>query len=55
MRIVLALIVLVVLVALIRGAIRPVVVYEFERGLRYTRGKFIGVLGPGLYWLLSRF
>ena len=55
MRIVLALIVLVVLLALIRGAIRPVVVYEFERGLRYTRGKFIGIVGPGLYWLLSRF
>lgn len=26
-------------------------VYEFERGLRYRRGKFAGILGPGQYWL----
>jgi regulator of protease activity HflC (stomatin/prohibitin superfamily) len=30
-------------------------IYEFERGLRFTRGRFAGVLGPGLYWHLPRF
>ena len=36
--------------ALFRALVRPVVVYEFERGLRYTRGKFSGILAPGFYW-----
>lgn len=30
-------------------------VFEFERGLRYTRGRFVGVLGPGVYWLTRRY
>ena len=50
MEIVLGILVLLLLVVLLRGVIRPVVVYEFERGVRYVRGKFTGVLNPGLYW-----
>ena len=49
-QIVLALLVLLLLVALFRAAFRPVVVYEFERGLRYARGRFTGILEPGFYW-----
>jgi regulator of protease activity HflC (stomatin/prohibitin superfamily) len=30
-------------------------VYEFERGLRYRRGRFVGVLEPGVYWVTRRY
>ena len=32
--------------------LRPVrtIIHEYERGLRFTRGRLKGVLGPGLYW-----
>jgi regulator of protease activity HflC (stomatin/prohibitin superfamily) len=39
---------------LVRVHVRSVTVYEFERGLRYTRGRFRGVLEPGQYWFLTR-
>ena len=26
------------------------IVYEYERGLKYRRGKFKRILGPGRYW-----
>ncbi len=32
-----------------------IIVFEFEKGLKYRRGKFIGLLGPGTYWIFSRF
>ena len=25
-------------------------IYEYEKGLKYSRGKFCGLLGPGLYF-----
>ena len=49
-QILLATVILLFITALVRAALRPVVVYEFERGLRYARGRFTGVLAPGLYW-----
>lgn len=36
----------------LRANLHGVTVYEFERGLKYVRGRFRGVLGPGRYWLL---
>ena len=45
---------LVVLVTL-RANVRSVTIFEFERGLKYSRGKFSAVLGPGQYWYLPRF
>jgi regulator of protease activity HflC (stomatin/prohibitin superfamily) len=45
-----ALAVVLLLAAVFRAAVQPVVVYEFERGLRYARGKFTGILDPGFYW-----
>src|SRR5581483_10921295 len=39
---------------LLRWSVRTVTVYEYERGLRYTRGRFRGVLGPGMYWINPR-
>jgi regulator of protease activity HflC (stomatin/prohibitin superfamily) len=29
-------------------------VFEFERGLRYRRGRFVGVLQPGTHWFARR-
>jgi regulator of protease activity HflC (stomatin/prohibitin superfamily) len=46
----LALLVVVIIAGLFRVAGRPIVIYEFERGLKYSRGKFTGVLQPGFYW-----
>jgi regulator of protease activity HflC (stomatin/prohibitin superfamily) len=54
LRIILALLVVLLLAVLLRGIAQPVVVYEFERGLRYVRGKFKGVLEPGFYWSVQR-
>jgi len=31
------------------------IVYEYERGLKFTRGRFKGVVGPGQYWHYSAF
>lgn len=38
----------------IRQLITRVTIYEFERGLRYRKGKFTGVLEPGQYWIYRR-
>jgi len=34
--------------------VRKVTVFEFERGLRYVKGRFQQVLEPGRYWLWTR-
>ena len=49
-QILLAVLAFLILTVLIRSAFRLVVVYEFERGLRYASGKFSRVLEPGVYW-----
>ena len=49
-------IVLIFLVSLLAAAVlRPAqtTVFEYERGLRFRRGRFQGVLGPGMYWHLA--
>ncbi|MFN8642778.1 MAG: hypothetical protein U0802_14425 [Candidatus Binatia bacterium] len=38
------------LVALAARTVRRVVVFEYERGLRYVNGRFSGVVAPGRYW-----
>jgi regulator of protease activity HflC (stomatin/prohibitin superfamily) len=30
-----------------------VTIYEFQRGLKYTKGRFLSVVGPGQYWILT--
>jgi len=37
------------------GRISRTIVFEYERGLRFRRGRFAGVLGPGLYWRYGAF
>jgi regulator of protease activity HflC (stomatin/prohibitin superfamily) len=38
----------------LRALLEHITVYEFQRGLRYEKGKFDRVLEPGQYWLFSR-
>ena len=40
--------------ALVYWSPRRVTVFEFERGLRYRRGRFIGTLQPGTHWVTRR-
>jgi regulator of protease activity HflC (stomatin/prohibitin superfamily) len=39
-----------VVTIVMKYGVRRVTVYEFERGLKYVRGKFRVVLPPGQYW-----
>ena len=38
-----------------RYGVKRVTVYEYERGLKYSNGRFTGALGPGSYWYVSYF
>ena len=38
-----------------KQATRLVTIYEYERGLRYVRGRFAGVLDAGIYWEVRPF
>jgi regulator of protease activity HflC (stomatin/prohibitin superfamily) len=40
----------VVLLILAFALLRQTTVFEYEHGLRYTSGRFQGVIGPGSYW-----
>jgi regulator of protease activity HflC (stomatin/prohibitin superfamily) len=33
--------------------LRRVIIYEYQRGLKYTKGRHVGTLDPGRYWILS--
>jgi regulator of protease activity HflC (stomatin/prohibitin superfamily) len=46
-----AVLVAVVLVRLLAAT----TIYQFERGLKFTRGRLTGELGPGMYWHLRPF
>ena len=52
-----ALLVLVTLTLLVPAAVKvfAVTVFEYEKGLKYTRGRFTAVLRPGLYWVVPHF
>ena len=42
-------------VIVVKYGVRRVTVYEFERGLKYVRGRFNAVMPPGQYWYLPWF
>jgi regulator of protease activity HflC (stomatin/prohibitin superfamily) len=44
------LLIVLVAVGLLFTQLARTTVYEYERGLKFTRGHFKGVIGPGLYW-----
>ncbi len=53
---VLAVIIIVsVVVVVAKYGLRRMTVYEYERGIKYTRGKFQAVIPPGQYWYLAWF
>lgn len=34
--------------------LRRVIVYEYQKALRYRRGRYVGTIGPGQYWIFPR-
>ena len=50
---VLAVVLLVVLLKVV--PIRRVTVYEYQKGLKYTKGRYSATLNPGQYWIISTF
>jgi regulator of protease activity HflC (stomatin/prohibitin superfamily) len=50
-----ALIVVILVVLLLRAWVRVVTVHDFERGLRYRRGRFSGLIDPGTHISLPPF
>lgn len=34
--------------------VKRVIVYEHQRALRYRKGRYIGTIGPGQYWIFSK-
>ena len=43
------------LAALFKWGVTRVTVYEYEKGLRYDKGEFAGVVEPGQYWFIPVF
>jgi regulator of protease activity HflC (stomatin/prohibitin superfamily) len=35
--------------------IKRVTIYEYQKGLKYTRGRYVATLSAGQYWILSSF
>lgn len=50
-----ALVVVIVAILLLRALIRVVTVHDYERGLRYRRGRFSGLVDPGTHVTLPPF
>lgn len=47
---------LIVVVILFKvSPIRRVVIYEYQRGIKYRSGRYAGIVGPGAYWILPAF
>jgi regulator of protease activity HflC (stomatin/prohibitin superfamily) len=44
-----------VLVAIRLVRIKRVTVYEYQKGLKYTKGRYVATLDPVQYWILSAF
>jgi len=51
-----AVLILLVLVIAYRALrIKHVIVYEYQKGLKYSNGRYTAALDPGQYWVLSTF
>ncbi len=51
----LAIAAVVVVVIFFRVGVRRITVLEYERGLKYAKGNFKSVMGPGQYWYMPFF
>ena len=32
---------------------KKLTIFEYERGLKYVRGRFVGILEPGQFWIFT--
>jgi regulator of protease activity HflC (stomatin/prohibitin superfamily) len=48
-----AIVVLLLVVRILR--VKQVIVYEYQKGLKYSQGRYDGTLDPGQYWIVSLF
>ncbi len=55
MKYLLAIAAVVVVVIFFRFGVRRITILEYERGLKYAKGKFKSVVGPGQYWFVPFF
>ncbi len=51
----LAIAAVVVVVIFLKFGVRRITILEYERGLKYAKGKFTSVVGPGQYWYMPFF
>ncbi len=49
--IIIAIALVAVISLVLRANVQSVTVFEYERGLRFERGRFVRVEDPGKYWL----
>jgi regulator of protease activity HflC (stomatin/prohibitin superfamily) len=47
--------VILLLIAFRMLRVKHVIVYEYQRGLKYSKGRYAGTLNPGQYWIISSF
>jgi len=40
-----------IVLIVVRGLVRQVTVFEYQRGLRYRSGRVAGLVGPGRHWI----
>jgi regulator of protease activity HflC (stomatin/prohibitin superfamily) len=52
---ILVFLVLVLVIAIKMLPIRQVTIYEYQKGLKYTKGRYAGTLDPGQYWIIKTF
>ncbi len=50
---ILVLVIVVLAVAFRVLRIKRVIVYEYQKGLKYSKGRYAGTLDPGQFWILS--
>ena len=50
-----ALVAVILLAALKIVPVKHVIVYEYQKALRYNKGRYVGTLDPGQYWIVSSF
>lgn len=55
MEYVVTIVVVVLVLIFLRISVRRLTILEYEKGLKYSRGKFKTVLGPGQYWYMPFF
>ncbi len=44
---------IVVVIAIFRKCFKKITVFDYEKGLKYVKGRFVKILEPGQYWILN--